>query len=153
MTTRPISASRGYAFEKYIVEQFNKKEGWQARRLGGTSTGLPDIVTTNKNTILAIEAKSTASKFTFVPNDEIKRCADILDMFSIYKNKDIMLAFKFKALKGVRKLRYYFYIVKDIKNIDNIKSISCNYDGKLKLNPYEKDKECLFTHYPMPELV
>ena len=39
--------SRGYSFEHNLVININALPDWYARRLGGSSTGLPDIVAVN----------------------------------------------------------------------------------------------------------
>ena len=76
---------------------------WIARRLGGSSTGLPDIVAVNNReaTLLSIEAKSGTGDVLYVQPDQIQRCMMIRDMFGFYKTKHVILAFKF-----MRKKRY-----------------------------------------------
>jgi len=134
-----IKRSRGYNFESFIVDVF-EHVGWYAKRLGGTSIEMPDIIATNNDEILFIECKATSSSFTYIPHDEIKRCHDMIAMFSIYRKKNIVVAFKFRAIKGERKLKYYMFEI-TFADINNVKSVTCNYDGKLKVNCYEKDKE------------
>ena len=101
--------SRGYSFEYSLVNAFNNTEkGWTARRLGGSSTGLPDIVVTdNKRSILySIECKSGESNILYIPEDQIARCAWITEEFlSLYEDKYIVFAFKFKGTDK-RKLQY-----------------------------------------------
>lgn len=143
--------SRGYHFEHYLVQKFTEL-GYISRRLGGSSTGLPDIVSTKDSKIYAVEAKATSSGWSYIPNDEIKRCLDILNMFSIYTCKMVLFAFKFRAIKGVRKLKHYFFLVEKIDGIDNVKSITCNYNGVLKINKYEKNKSVNIKYYPEPLL-
>lgn len=143
-----IRRSRGYNFE-YSVVNFFEKMGWHARRLGGSSTGLPDIVATNNkySVLYSIECKSTASNFCYVPNDQLVRCQDILEMFAPYRFKAIVLAFKFtrkgKTPKGIvynRQLKYYFHSIVYIENIDNIANIRCDYaDGKLTIDRCDRD--------------
>ena len=48
-----IRRSRGYNFEYRLVKQLNTGE-WIARRLGGSSTGLPDIVAVNNTDSIII---------------------------------------------------------------------------------------------------
>jgi Holliday junction resolvase len=108
--------SRGYNFEYSIVNAFNDHHSkqWNARRLGGSSTGLPDIVATNKakSLLYAIEAKSGESDILYIPRDQIERCLDITDKFlTAYKNRYIVFAFKFKGKKGGRKLQYRFILM------------------------------------------
>ena len=142
-----IRRSRGYNFEYSIVNYFNAN-GWHARRLGGSSTGLPDVVATNnhQSILYSIEAKSTASNFCYVPNDQLLRCQDILEMFAPYRFKAIVLAFKFtrkgKTPKGIvynRALRYYYHTLVYIENIENIANIRCDYaDGRLTIDRCDK---------------
>lgn len=58
-------------------------EIWIARRLGGSSTGLPDIVAVNNQNaiLLSIEAKSGTGDALYVQPDQIQRCLLIRDMF------------------------------------------------------------------------
>lgn len=100
--------SRGYNFEYSLVNAFNNKDGWDARRLGGSSTGLPDVVTTNnkKSILYSIECKSGQGNTLTIPKDQIERCFKITDRFlKIYKNRYVSFAFKFKGNKK-RKLQY-----------------------------------------------
>ena len=86
--------NRGYAFEKYITKAFIKK-GYNAVRLGSPSTGLPDVLAVNENTVIAIECKSTMNrKRLYVPEDQILRCYQFVTMFPKY-NMKVLLAFKF----------------------------------------------------------
>lgn len=88
-----IRRSRGYSFETYLVKRFIDC-GWGARRLGGVSTGLPDVVAVNNSTstLYAIEAKSKRENSVEVPGDEIHRCIGIVDMFSLYKHRKAIVA-------------------------------------------------------------
>lgn len=108
--------SRGYNFEYAIVNAFNghKSKDWHARRLGGSSTGLPDIVATNKrkSVLYAIEAKSGESNILYIERDQIERCQDITDKFlTAYDSRFVVFAFKFKGKKGGRKLQYRFILM------------------------------------------
>lgn len=99
---------RGYSFEKSIVNNFNNMDGWDARRLGGSSTGLPDVVATNndKSILYSIECKSGEGNILTIPRDQIERCFEITDKFlKVYKNRYVSFAFKFKGNKK-RKLQY-----------------------------------------------
>ena len=75
-----IRRSRGYNFEYRLVKQLNSKK-WIARRLGGSSTGLPDIVAVNnsESILLSIEAKTATSNSIYVPQDQIT------DVISLHK--------------------------------------------------------------------
>lgn len=137
------SRQRGYNFEYDIVNAFNnhRSEQWHARRLGGSSTGLPDIIATNndKSVIYAIECKSGESNILYVPVDQILRCKEITDkLLKIYKERWIVFAFKFKGKKGTRKLQYRI-IPSDL--------IHCYDISDMKGISYDLNKEQLTFHY------
>lgn len=124
---------RGYNFEYRIVNAFNdhKSKDWHARRLGGSSTGLPDIVVTNneKSILYAIECKSGESNILYIPRDQIDRCKDITDkLLKTYKTRHIVFAFKFKSnkKKGSRKLQYRFVIYDALRYSPNLTFIAYN---------------------------
>lgn len=79
-------------FESWLVDKFNSLPDWEARRLGGASTGLPDLIAVNNklSILYAIEAKSLRGNSVDIPPDEIKRCQDIVNMFSIYSGYTIV---------------------------------------------------------------
>ena len=54
-----IRRNRGYSFEHVLVQKLNRNV-WNARRLGGSSANLPDIIAVNnkESIFLSIEAKS-----------------------------------------------------------------------------------------------
>ena len=136
-----IRRSRGYAFEHTLVQRLNN-EFWHARRLGGSSTGLPDIVAVNNTggILLTIEAKSGTSDILYVPQDQIERCLLIRNMFSIYSQRHIILAFKFMSKKRFRrknetvyesrKLLEYYKVADVVEDMDVIPIIKCTYDGR-----------------------
>ena len=139
-----IRRSRGYNYEHTLVQRLNNEQ-WHARRLGGSSTGLPDIVAVNNDAgiLLTIEAKSGTSDTLYVPQDQIKRCLVIREMFSFYRHTHIILAFKFLCKKRFRRknetvyesrrLREYYKEVVDIPgdtDIEDLPIVKCTYDGK-----------------------
>lgn len=136
-----IRRSRGYNFEHALVERFNRSEGWHARRLGGSSTGLPDIVALNneRSILLAIEAKSGTGDILYVPPDQIARCVLVRDMFSVYKERKIVFAFKFlskkrfrrknKTVYEQRKLVEYFKVADSVDALGDL-TVKCTYDGR-----------------------
>ena len=130
-----LRQQRGYRFETRIIEVFTADRDWNARRLGGSSTGLPDIVITNngESVLYAVEAKSTVGKLAYVENDQLCRCLDILEMFSIYKKRSVVLAFKFAESKHNDRLRYFFFRIIPHKDLRDIKSVRCSSEGKLKI--------------------
>ena len=81
-----IRRNRGYSFEHVLVQKLNRNV-WNARRLGGSSANLPDIIAVNnkESIFLSIEAKSGTSDSLYVPSDQIQRCFQIRDMFQVYK--------------------------------------------------------------------
>lgn len=135
-----IRRSRGYNFEHRLVKKLNKGD-WIARRLGGSSTGLPDIVAVNNrlSILLSIEAKSATGNSIYVPPDQIVRCHAITKMFEAYNEKYIILAFKFMRIKRQviagktsyvpRKTKEYFKIIKFKKTPKIFPVIKCNYEG------------------------
>lgn len=154
-----IRRSRGYSFEYKLVKLLSNGD-WTARRLGGSSTGLPDIIAVNnkESILLSIEAKSATGNSIYVPPDQIGRCFDITKMFGIYQERYIILAFKFMRLKRQvirgevkylpRKGKMYFKRISFKKTPRIFPTLKCNYDGdtfaiypskvmKVKLKNYE----------------
>ncbi len=137
-----IRRSRGYAYEHGLVERFNTLKGWHARRLGGSSTGLPDIVAVNneQGILLTIEAKSGTSDILYVPQDQIERCIVVTNMFAIYPVRHIVFAFKFMSKKRFRrknatvyeqrKLVEYYKVADTLSNLKPLPIVKCTYDGK-----------------------
>lgn len=131
---------RGYVFEKYITKNIND-EKWDSRILGGASSGLPDVVATNneKDILFSIEAKSTVGNKSNIPQNEFVRCAKILSWLGRYRNKYIVLAFKFGAGKvkpGLEQrdrkdVKFYYYKVHSYWCSENLKYIYCNDQGRL----------------------
>ncbi|RNJ80156.1 MAG: resolvase [Nitrosopumilus sp. B06] len=132
-----LRRQRGYHWEDTLVKRFNGIDGWSAFRLGSPSTGLPDVlaVSTTKNTIFAIEAKSGSGTALYVPAEQIQRCMVWVKTFGRYKKRDVLLAFKFLSKKRVgtgkyesRQLREYY----KAWNLDlNAADCVCTYDGRL----------------------
>ena len=137
-----IRRSRGYNFEHSLVQKFNKSSDWNARRLGGSSTGLPDIVAINneKSILLTIEAKSGTADILYVPPDQLERCAVVRDMFAVYSRRHIILAFKFMSKKRFRrknetvyeqrKLVEYYKLADSICKGPPFPVAKCTYQGK-----------------------
>lgn len=136
---------RGYSFEKSIVDKINQKPDWYARRLGGTTLNLPDIIMTNNMQMIfvAMEAKAGTTKSLNVPKEQLERLVTMGYMFSAYGNRYIVLAFKFLIKESKqdkqRKLKQYFYVTSWYDFKDYMKEappsrISCNYEGKMFQN-------------------
>jgi Holliday junction resolvase len=136
-----IRRSRGYNFEHTLVQKLSSGS-WTARRLGGSSTGLPDIVAVNnaRGILLTIEAKSGTSDILYVPQDQLMRCIVIRNMFGIYPERHIVLAFKFMSKKRFRrknqtiyekrKLLEYYKVADVIESTKTLPIIKCTYDGR-----------------------
>lgn len=155
--------ARGYAFETELVKEFNKGK-WKGRRLGGSSSGLPDVgITNNDQSLLyAVEAKSTVYNFCEIPVKQIIRCIDYLSLYSIYQKRYVILAFRFATkrsklspnskVKITRKVPvYYFFIIKKFK-VDlkkEIESFTCNSKGKIafKIHNFDENKEYDFDDF------
>ena len=144
---------RGYQWEDTLVKRFNALDSWKAFRLGSPSVALPDILCVNnhESKIFTIEAKSGTGTSLMVPFDQITRCMNWTENFTIYNNRKVIFAFKFLSKKRIgkgeyekRELREYYKIWDSKQPLINI---VCKYDGsvyglndgekvKLKLNDY-----------------
>ena len=147
---------RGYQWEETIVKRFNSAENWNAFRLGSPSNALPDVlaINTNESSIFTIEAKSGTTMSLPVPADQIERCLKWINIFDIYKNRNVILAFKFLSKKRIglgkyesRELRE-FYKKWDISI--PITNCSCNYNGKVFAQIKGKREEIWLDDYQMP---
>lgn len=158
-----IRRSRGYNYEHTLVQRLNYGY-WHARRLGGSSTGLPDIVAVNNTDgiMLTIEAKSGTSDILYVPQDQLERCMIVRNMFGIYPTRHIILAFKFMNKKRFRrnnetvyesrKLLEYYKVTDSV--VDTKKGalpiIKCTYDGKTYALQKNKTVSLSLPDYIMP---
>jgi Holliday junction resolvase len=147
---------RGYQWEDTLVKRFKKTDGWKAFRLGSPSTGLPDVlaVNTNESKIFSIEAKSGTGTSLIVPYDQIERCLEWVKTFDIYKNRMVLLAFKFSSKKRIavgkyenRELREYFKIWNDKQEISDI---ICNYNGEVFMKKNSKRESIDLKECKMP---
>jgi len=156
-----IRRSRGYGFEHTIVQKLIKTK-WHARRLGGSSTNLPDIIAVNnfQSTLLSIEAKAGTGDNLYVPADQIERCIQVKKMFGAYKTTHAVLAFKFMRKKRIqfngekiytrRKLLEYYKIADKYANRNPLPNIRCTYDGRTYEIGGNKPKVCHLENYLMP---
>jgi Holliday junction resolvase len=156
-----IRRSRGYSFEHALVQRLNNQQ-WIARRLGGSSTGLPDIVAVNNRraTLLSIEAKSGTADALYVRPDQIQRCLLIRDMFGHYKTKHVILAFKFMRKKRLtrkkqvvyesRKLIEYYKVADKLDKYEKIPFVKCTYSGKIYVLTNGKFTVKSLPNYDMP---
>ena len=156
-----IRRSRGYNYEHTLVQRLNDGQ-WRARRLGGSSTGLPDIVAVNNDagTLLTIEAKSGTSDILYVPLDQIERCIIVRNMFSIYPQRHIILAFKFMGKKRFRRknetvyesrrLIEYYKVADVVVSMKALPIVKCTYDGKTYAIYRNKTIRLDLPDYTMP---
>jgi Holliday junction resolvase len=156
-----IRRSRGYSYEHALVQRMNNGV-WYARRLGGSSTGLPDIVAVNNTggVLLTIEAKSGTSDILYVPQDQIERCLLIRNMFGIYPERHIILAFKFMSKKRFRrknetvyesrKLLEYYKVADVVAEMSVLPIIKCTYDGRTYAIHKNKSVALNLPDYSMP---
>jgi Holliday junction resolvase len=156
-----IRRSRGYSYEHTLVQRLNNGS-WIARRLGGSSTGLPDIVAVNNKEaiLLSIEAKSGTGDALYVRPDQLQRCSLIRDMFGYYKTKHVILAFKFlrkkrftrkkRVVYEARKLVEYYKIADKLDRLESIPIVKCTYSGGTFVMYNGKFKRRTLRDYPMP---
>ena len=156
-----IRRSRGYSYEHTLVQRLNNGS-WIARRLGGSSTGLPDIVAVNNKSaiLLSIEAKSGTGDALYVHPDQLKRCLLIRDMFGYYRRKHVILAFKFIRKKRFtrkkevvyekRRLVEYYKIADKLDKPENVPIVKCTYSGKIYVMSNGKFTLKSLPDYAMP---
>ena len=151
------------------MQRLNSKL-WNARRLGGSSTGLPDIIAVNniEAVLLSIEAKSGTGDALYVPSDQIYRCLQIREMFSFYKSRHAILAFKFMRKKRLkrrgqivyeqRRMIEYYKIADRLSKMNNnnnndnegITMIKCTYQGKTFSIHGNECRKLNLPNYTMP---
>lgn len=148
-------------FEHDLVKRFRASLAWHAERLGGSSTGLPDIVAVNNNEsiILAIEAKSGSTDYLYVPSDQITRCMNILRMFSVYQTKLGILAFKFiskkwknKGIYAFRPIKEYVKVVNQVFDDSTMPTVRCTYDGETTVIVGKESTPITFPDFNMEPL-
>jgi Holliday junction resolvase len=156
-----IRRSRGYSYEHTLVQRLNNRL-WIARRLGGSSTGLPDIVAVNNKEaiLLSIEAKSGTGDALYVQPDQLQRCLLIKDMFGYYRTKHVILAFKFMRKKRFtrnrqvvyekRRLEEYYKIADKLNILNNIPTVKCTYGGNTFVMHNGKFIKKQLPNYVMP---
>jgi Holliday junction resolvase len=130
--------------------------------LGGSSTGLPDIVAVNNDagTLLTIEAKSGTSDILYVPLDQIERCIIVRNMFGIYPQRHIILAFKFMGKKRFRRknetvyesrrLIEYYKVADVVVSMKALPIVKCTYDGNTYAIYRNKTIRLDLPDYKMP---
>ena len=147
---------RGYNWEDTLVKRFNKMENWKAFRLGSPSVALPDILCVNNvdSIIFTIEAKSGTGTTLTVPFDQIVRCLNWTNNFTVYKTRKVILAFKFLSKKRIgvgqyekRELREFYKAWNEKKSPTDI---VCKYDGTTYALIQGKKKKMDLNDYEMP---
>ena len=152
-----VRRQRGYVWEDEVVKRFNNDaKGWKAFRLGSPSTGLPDVlaVNTEKSTLYTIEAKSGTTASLAVPFDQIQRCLNWTETFDIYKEGQVLLAFKFLSKKRIglgtykhRELREFFKVWDTSLEVTDC---VCTYDGRFFAKVDGARKELALKDAKMP---
>jgi len=147
---------RGYKWEDTLVKRFNKTGKWKAFRLGSPSVALPDILCVNNydSRIFTIEAKSGTGTTLTVPFDQITRCLNWTNNFTVYNTRKVILAFKFLSKKRIgtglyerRELREFYKVWNDeVSPVD----IVCRYDGMTYALIHGEKKEIILEDYKMP---
>jgi len=147
---------RGYHWEDTLVKRFNSAENWKAFRLGSPSVALPDVLAVNNHdaVIFTIEAKSGTSTSLPVPADQIERCLKWIQTFDIYRDRKVILAFKFLSKKRIglgqyesRELREFFKIW---DNSLGITDCVCTYDGEIFSKINGKREKLNLVEFTMP---
>ena len=147
---------RGYNWEDTLVKRFNKMENWKAFRLGSPSVALPDILCVNNEDgmIFTIEAKSGTGTTLTVPFDQITRCLNWTNNFTVYKRRKVILAFKFLSKKRIgtgvyekRELREFYKAWDEKKNPADM---VCRYDGTTYALIQGEKKKLILNDYEMP---
>ena len=147
---------RGYNWEDTLVKRFNKMDDWKAFRLGSPSVALPDILCVNNENsmIFTIEAKSGTGTTLTVPFDQIIRCLNWTNNFTVYNTRKVVLAFKFLSKKRIgvgeyekRELREFYKVWNDKKTP---RDIVCKYDGTTYALIEGKKQEMKIKDYEMP---
>lgn len=130
-----LRRNRGYSFESHVVKKF-QSHNWKSKRLGSPSTNLPDVMAVDNvnKRVVAVEAKSTINNLAYVPEDQINRCINWVNMLDLYNSKEVVLAFKFPATTTLRKnkpvkrkLRYFYKVFPHKKLNPTI--VKCDYNG------------------------
>lgn len=104
--------SKGINAEREIIHSFWKMPGWTACRVAGSGSmkyPSPDIIAGNATRKLAIECKSTKSKYQYFEKEEIEQLLTYSQLFAA----EPWLAIRFNRDK------FYFIKPKDLKETKN----------------------------------
>ena len=147
---------RGYQWENTLVKRFNSLDSWKAFRLGSPSVALPDILCVNNliSAIFTIEAKSGTSTSLMVPFDQIIRCMNWTENFTVYKTRKVILAFKFSSKKRIGKGEYEQRELREYYKVWDVKkkpiSVVCKYNGITYGLNQGKQIKLILKDYKMP---
>ena len=154
-----LRRQRGYHWEDTLVKRFNSTNGWKAFRLGSPSIALPDILVVSDrfNSIFAIEAKSGTSTSLQVPFDQILRCLNWTKTFGLYKQRKVILAFKFLSKKRIdigkyekRELKEHYKIWDESQEVVNC---VCTYNGETYGIKNKKHKKLVLDEFTPPFII
>lgn len=132
-----IRRSRGYKYERTVVDRINAVTGWHAYRLGGTSTEMPDVLAFQKQKrdspcsrpiMYAIECKTGGGNKLVIPAEQTDRCYAICDALDAYEGVPVG-AFKFHRKKhagGTRHIEEIFVAL-----TTRGATYAVNYDGEV----------------------
>jgi Holliday junction resolvase len=133
-----IRRQRGWKWEDTLVKRLNDSHSWEAYRIGGSSTDLPDILAISNKlaSVMVIEAKSGTTDRLIINRDQIERSFRFLNTFKRYTKRVLIIAFKFSRKKRLnnktfkkRELREYYKLINiKIEEIKEIPFIVCHYD-------------------------
>ena len=146
-----ISRGRGYSYEHYLDKWVNSLPEWYCRRLGGSSTNMPDLLCINntKSTLVVTECKSlmteVATSVLYIPKDQVQRCIDFIEIFQVYKKREVVFSFKFGRGYG----KSYYFTLEPV-NYDQVKweeilYVRCTYDGKCKMVMHSPPEDKYFV--------
>jgi Holliday junction resolvase len=147
---------RGYQWESTLVKRFNSLDSWKAFRLGSPSVALPDILCVNNliGAIFTIEAKSGTSTSLMVPFDQIIRCMNWTENFTVYKTRKVILAFKFSSKKRIGKSEYEQRELREYYKVWDVKkkpiNVVCKYNGITYGLDQGKQTKLILKDYKMP---
>lgn len=147
-----LKRQRGYYWETKLVEIFTNL-GFHTIRLGGTTSTMPDVSAhkDDSNLIISIECKSGISNSLIVPKDQLVRCMEWCKTWGLYKNKIVILAFKFarKDVKGNKRKGKQFLKIWNW-NLES-SDVKCSYDGKSFVK-YEKWEQVALRNFILEKI-
>lgn len=108
--------AKGKAYERKLV-QILKKNGWKSRRIPAS---ILDVIATKGERLAVFEVKFTKRKKIKIIKDQVANLFEWLDLFDYYRQKEAVIAVKFKnkawVFKRVTEVNDYY--VDDVSNSD-----------------------------------